>query len=160
MADQSYETFALTRLCDEPSFAPVCAAWAYGQWGSQVSGGSLARAQARFAESLQRKVLPVTLVAHTGSIALGMASLWTQDPPARPDLTPWLASVYVHPFHRGRGIAQTLVQGIEDEARRRGFMALYLVTEDASGLYQKLGWRTLEPMESVHGPCDLMTKTL
>lgn len=160
MADQSHETFALTRLCDEPSFVPVCAAWAYGLWGSQRPEGTMARAQARFAESLQKDALPLTLVAQANHIPYGMASLWAQDPPSRPDLTPWLASVYVHPFHRGRGIAQALVKGIETQARRLGFSALYLVTEEARRLYEKAGWRMIEPMQSVHGPCHLMVKEL
>ncbi|MBW7411687.1 N-acetyltransferase, partial [Escherichia coli] len=36
-------------LSDCPQFADVCAAWAFGQWGSQ-RGGSLERTQLRFAQ--------------------------------------------------------------------------------------------------------------
>lgn len=36
-------------LSECPQFADVCAAWAFGQWGSQ-RGGTLERTQLRFAQ--------------------------------------------------------------------------------------------------------------
>ena len=78
---------------------------------------------------------------------IGSASLVAQDMDDHPDLTPWLADVFVKPDYRGRGIATSLIQQIESEAKSAGIPRLYLYTPDAAKLYQKLGWRVYEECE-------------
>ena len=57
---------------------------------------------------------------------------------------PWLASVYVRPEARRRGIAGLLVRAGEDAARRLGFARLYLFTASVPALYAGLGWQARE----------------
>ena len=57
---------------------------------------------------------------------------------------PWLASVYVAPEFRRRGIAAHLVGAVEAAARRLGFARIFLYTPSAAPLYARLGWRHLE----------------
>lgn len=146
-------------LENHPNMIQVCASWAFGQWGSQA-GGSYERAKARFTEGASRNGIPLTLVALVGDKPAGMASLWANDLPERPDLSPWLASVYVHPFHRNKGIALSLVKRLEDEAKRLGHNNLYLVTEESKGLYEKNGWQEIDQVITHHGTGSLMTKAL
>jgi GNAT superfamily N-acetyltransferase len=66
----------------------------------------------------------------------GTASLDHADLDTRPDLTPWLANVFVAPEFRGRGHARRLVRYIEAASRTGGGTeVLYLHTEDAMALY-------------------------
>lgn len=145
-------------LADCPEFVPVCASWAYGQWGCQ-SGGSLERSLSRFSTA-GRDTLPITLVAFFDGKPTGMASLWESDFSAKPQLSPWLASVFVHPFYRNRHVAAALVGRAEQEALRLGFDRCFLVTEEAEGLYSRCGWTVAEAVTTAYGPASLMTKNL
>lgn len=146
-------------LKNHPDFIPVCAAWAFGQWGCQ-SGGSYERAFKRFSEGAQLAKIPLTLVAIEDNKPVGMISLWQQDHEERLDLSPWLASLFVHPFHRKKGIASLLVMALEKEAKRLGFDKIYLVTEESKGLYEKHGWLEMDVVQTNYGTASLMCKEL
>ena len=88
--------------------------------------------------------LPVAFVAlDVADAIVGTASLVFDDLEGDPR-NPWLASVFVPPQQRGKGIASALVSAVEDTARRFGYSRLYLFTTSASSLYAGLGWRALE----------------
>ncbi|WP_234819722.1 GNAT family N-acetyltransferase [Sinorhizobium americanum] len=142
-----------------PNFIPVCASWAFGQWGCQ-SDGSFAQAEREFFEGAQTKSIPLTLIAIEADKPAGMVSLWESDFRGRLDLTPWLKSLYVHPFHRNKGIALLLIKRLEQEAWRLGHRSLYLTTEDAKALYAKAGWQEIESVRTPYGEAALMTKAL
>ncbi len=82
-----------------------------------------------------------------GERPVGMASLVVDDMSDRRELTPWLASVYVLPEWRGRGIASRLVRRVEEEARAHGVERFYLYTPDQQALYRRLGWQDVEQRE-------------
>jgi GNAT superfamily N-acetyltransferase len=71
----------------------------------------------------------------------GTASLAHRDLDSRPDLTPWLAGVYVPPRFRGRGHATARVRHVERFAAAAGVARLWLYTNTAEPLYARLGWR-------------------
>ena len=79
-----------------------------------------------------------------GERPVGTASLVADDMSDRPELTPWLASVFVLPEWRGQGIASRLVQRVEAEACANGIGYFYLYTPDQQALYRRLGWRDRE----------------
>ncbi len=54
-----------------------------------------------------------------------------------------LRSVAVAPAHRGRGLARELSENVAEEAAARGIEALYLLTEDAAGYFQRLGFELM-----------------
>ena len=60
------------------------------------------------------------------------------------DVSPWLASLYVAPEYRKRGVARKLVAAIEDQARKHGVARLHLYTGDAEEFYLKCGWSLAE----------------
>ncbi|MGH7573337.1 MAG: GNAT family N-acetyltransferase, partial [Gemmatimonadota bacterium] len=87
---------------------------------------------------------PVAFVAVDGDTLLGSASLVHDDLETRPEIGPWLASVYVPPEHRRRGVASALVQRVVKEALDQDVSLLYLWTTDQERLYAGLGWRPVE----------------
>ncbi|WP_061796194.1 GNAT family N-acetyltransferase [Serratia ficaria] len=146
-------------LTECPQFADVCAAWAFGEWGSQ-RGGSLDRTRQRFLLCAQASEDHLTLMAVDGERPLGMASLWPSDDRQRMDLSPWLAGVFVHPHHRRRGIAQQLEAEIVRQARRRHPPLLHLITDKSEALYAAWGWRPIERRRQDDGEVVVMEKIL
>lgn len=88
--------------------------------------------------------IPSIFVAIENSEFCGSAALVEQDMDNHPELSPWLAAVFVKEAWRGRGVAKSLVQYCEREAKNSGIRKLYLFTEFASKLYSSLGWKTIE----------------
>lgn len=153
------EQLNIVFLADHPEFINTCASWAYGQWGCQA-GGSLERAISKFTLGAGKENIPMTLMALYDEKPAGMISLWEADYEGKPELSPWLASLYVHPFFRHKNIATSLIRRLETEALRLGYGQLFLVTEDSKKLYQKCGWTELEEVVTHYGEASLMTKLL
>jgi GNAT superfamily N-acetyltransferase len=74
------------------------------------------------------------------NIPVGVASFRHGDLASRPDLTPWLSTVYVVPAYRRRGYASALVRHVEAFARTQDVATLWLYTLHSAGLYARLGW--------------------
>lgn len=104
----------------------------------------------------QRGQVPFTLVLHADSQLLGSVSVLTEDPPASPSLTPWLANLYVKPQARGRGGGQTLVAGAVRHAASLGIERLYLFTLEHEAFYASLGWTTVAQVNQASGPFTVM----
>lgn len=114
----------------------------------------------RLKADCNRDRLPMAWVAHEATQPLGMAALRETDLPCREDLSPWLASVFVHPEHRGRGIATALCRTALEGAQQLGIRRLYLFTPDQQSLYRRLGWRRLEAADWKGHPVEIMTMQL
>jgi N-acetylglutamate synthase-like GNAT family acetyltransferase len=91
---------------------------------------------------------------------LGSAMLLAHDMDSRPQLTPWLAGVFVKPQCRGKGIGSALVRHIEGEARSLGVSTLYLYTPNAESLYERLDWSVTEHCEYRNTNVVVMSKKL
>ena len=83
--------------------------------------------------------------AYFDDMLVGMTVLASRDLEPRPLLTPWIASVYVQPRHRGKGLAKRLMTCLEQEAIKEGFKTLWLYTEDTA-LYSSQGWIYVETL--------------
>lgn len=59
----------------------------------------------------------------------------------------WLADVYVDPSVRGKGVGTAFVGRIRDHLEPYGLRRVLLATQDAQGLYAKLGFRPLDRPE-------------
>ncbi|MFY1635648.1 GNAT family N-acetyltransferase [Solwaraspora sp. WMMB335] len=55
----------------------------------------------------------------------------------------WLCDVYIDRSVRGHGLGSWLVGCVRDELTRRGIRRLLLATEDAHGVYARLGFTPL-----------------
>lgn len=132
-------------LHDCKDLAPLCAAWSYAEWGCLEDGR---RSLQEVVEEYGRRAnnadgLPRTWLSLVEGKPAGMISLKQHDHEQVRDLTPWLASLFVHPAFRGRGIARELCLRMVREAKIRGFSRLYLYTATDRALYRELGWRPI-----------------
>ncbi|WP_307619668.1 GNAT family N-acetyltransferase [Streptomyces sp. V3I7] len=59
----------------------------------------------------------------------------------------WLADVYVDPSVRGKGVGTAMIGAVVDHLRPYGLTRILLSTEDAHGVYEKLGFRPLDQPE-------------
>jgi GNAT superfamily N-acetyltransferase len=124
-------------LAERPDLAPVVAAWQTLAFpDEEAEAAAIRRISAQVATLGPDQVF----VLLEGEAPVGTASLVRQDLPARPDLTPWLASVYVAPAYRGRGYAASLVTVVEAAARKAAIRRLWLFTASETRLYARLGW--------------------
>ena len=98
--------------------------------------------------------IPLALVAHDGEEFLGTASVIASDLKERPQLTPWIAAVWVEPRARQRGVGSALVNRATQDCFALGFSRAYLCARpQRSALYERLGWI---PIERDLGPHQLI----
>jgi GNAT superfamily N-acetyltransferase len=137
---------ALHYLADRPEHTPTCAGWEHAQWGA-AGGKTLDDAMAAYAAA-RRDGLPLTLIAcTTANDIAGMVSLWESDCALRPELAPWVASLFVSPRFRGLGIGTRLFFEIRTNAERLGIRRLYLMTQHSEAVYASLGWETFDRID-------------
>jgi GNAT superfamily N-acetyltransferase len=137
------ETVKIVHLAACPDAIPTLAAWVDDEWGAVLRGVTLADLVARFEAAAVPGRIPETFVALADGRPLGMASLVAEDMSTRPELTPWLASVYVVPEARRRGVGSALVRRAMDAMGALGIDRLYLFTPDQVPFYRRLGWAPL-----------------
>ncbi|TDX31588.1 acetyltransferase (GNAT) family protein [Modicisalibacter xianhensis] len=134
--------------------------WQHESWGHLNPAMSFADRCAEVrSECGERGVPRVFMAMHAGK-PVGTASLIESDMSSRPQLTPWLASVFVHPEWRGQGIASRLVRRVEEEARQAGLERFYLYTPDQQALYRRLGWQETEAVVYRGEAVTIMTRCL
>jgi N-acetylglutamate synthase-like GNAT family acetyltransferase len=127
-------------LADHPEHIKSVARWLYEQWGHLSPDRDT---QFRIRELLRRSKkaqVPSAFISLQDGLLTGTASLTEDDMENHPELTPWLASVYVHPEYRNKGTARALVGRVIEEASSIGIKTLYLFTFDQKEFYKKMGW--------------------
>jgi GNAT superfamily N-acetyltransferase len=127
-------------LANHPQFIPELARWHHEEWSYLRPGDTVEARIARLREACARRPMPAAFVAFTDLELLGSAALVNNDMDTRPNLSPWLAGVFVAPAHRRGGIGAALVGRVVLEARALGHRRIYLYTPSAEGFYSKLGW--------------------
>jgi GNAT superfamily N-acetyltransferase len=131
-------------LAERPDLVPCVAGWGFAQWGHLAPGRTLEQGIEGVRLGLDPTRVPVAFVAlDAAQRPAGTATLMFDDIEGDPR-NPWLASVYVPPEARGRGIAKLLVRAVEDGARRLGYTRLFLFTASVPQLYAALGWQRRE----------------
>jgi len=131
-------------LADHLEFLPTVALWHHQEWGYLRAGDTLEARAGRLRKECGHAEIPTTLVAIENGAVIGSAMLIEDDMDTRPQLSPWLASVFVVPERRRKGIGAALAQRIIDEAKGLGVPRLYLYTPDAEEFYARQGWVVLE----------------
>ena len=131
-------------LADYPEFIPVVAQWNWSEWSDLLPVASCAAFAAGLHAHTRRDGIPITFLTLEDGTPVGTSSLLTDDLETRPELTPWLASIYVVPARRGSGLGTRLVQHAVAAARTFGIATLYLNTPAQQTFYERLGWEFLE----------------
>lgn len=130
-------------LIDHLDLVPIIAQWHWQEWGTTDIEGDVETRTKKLRTDLRRDRVPIMFVALDGNVPLGTSALSASDMTTHPELTPWLANIYVAPAARGRGIAKALVLYAMQQAMAFGHLRLYLYTHTARGLYEKLGWQEI-----------------
>ena len=150
-------SISIAAISDQPGLAPIVAEWLVQAFGHP--GG-------RSVEDMTALILspPVgpeeTFVLFEQDRPVGTASLAAKDLQTRPDLTPWLAGVFVHPAFRGRGYATVLVRKVEAFATAASLQDIWLYTWTAEPLYARLGWHRVGLEQNRGSEVVLMRRSL
>jgi GNAT superfamily N-acetyltransferase len=136
-------------LADYPQYLPIIAFWNYREW--HIGKQAFDEIMDRYRQRLGRDEVPTTLIALEDTMPVGSVSIKENDLLERPDLNPWLASLYVLADYRGRDIGRRLLHAGEKSARAAGIGRLYLFTHTAAGLYEKEGWTFMESVTRADG---------
>lgn len=149
-------TALLSYLGEQPQHIETIARWHQAQWqhlSPQHSVESRVRLYASYNNSAE---VPFCLLATQQGQPVGSASVVECDMDTRLTLTPWLASVYVHPDCRRQGIATKLIQRCIDLVSQSSAERLYLFTPDQAAFYLKRGWLPREHCLYHNEPVDIL----
>jgi GNAT superfamily N-acetyltransferase len=104
---------------------------------------SLRDGMENFLEPARR--IPFALVAEHDGTFCGNVLVIESDEPARPDLTPWVAALWVDDAMRRQGVAAALLEEAIERSAALGVERLYLSSRPAlRDFYTKLGWRAID----------------
>jgi GNAT superfamily N-acetyltransferase len=135
------EVIRIESIADYPHLVETIARWHWEEWGHADPAGSLESWTEGLMERTNRDMIPTSYVALDRDELLGSVTLVDRDMSTRPDLSPWLAGVYVKPERRGQGVGSALVRHAVAKVGEMGIGRLYLYTSPAREFYDKLGWR-------------------
>lgn len=128
----------IAAVSNRPDLAPLVARWRVDAFFNYPGGYSV--------EEMTALIFAPPEVPEDAFVLLdcgqpvGTAVLVRRDLDARPDLTPWLAGVFVLPAFRGRGHAAALVRRAEAFALSAAVPAMWLYTSKAEPFYARLDW--------------------
>ena len=133
----------IVTTAEQPDLAPIVASWLWEAF-ARARGRSYVQMLDAVQSSVTAPLTPRTFVLLVDGEPAGTASLAAHDLEERPDLTPWLAGVFVEPRFRRQGLAACLIAAVEGECWKRSIQTLWLYTRTAEGVYARVGWRTVE----------------
>lgn len=140
----------------QPEHIATIAAWHQQEWQHISPQLTTEKRIALYSSYASSPGIPCCIVASQQGRPLGSASLINSDMEERPELSPWLASVYTHPDARCQGIATRLIEHCLEVAQQCKIQRLYLFTPDQAGFYQKRGWHLMEHCQYHGEQVDIM----
>lgn len=136
--------FTISDLRQRPEFFDGVADRIWRAWW-QAGGYPLEYISGRLRENLSTTPIPFALVAHDDATFLGTVSVIASDRAERPQLTPWVAAVWVDPPARQSGVGSALVNRATQDCFALGVDRAYLCARpQRSGFYERLGWTPIE----------------
>jgi len=135
----------IEQLSQRPDLLPTVARWIYSEWWTEIDAATVDTLTDLLRANLTANQIPLTLVASVDRYPVGTATLVAHDAGTDewPELSPWLAAVYVMPEYRRRGIGASLVRAIVESATSLDVGALYLWTVGREQFYAGLGWQVM-----------------
>ena len=132
------ERFTVERIT-EPDGIETIAGWMYAWWGAR-EGYAREAVLESMRHSLHTDRLPMTFGAYLDGTLIGVYQFTNGDLFVRPDVTPWLANVYLDPAYRGKGFGRRMLSTVrKNAAQYLPGTELHLFTRH-DGLYEKFGW--------------------
>lgn len=149
----------ILNLNEEPQHIPTLTIWHQQEWAHLNPGSGVEKRLEKMMAYLGAELVPSTFIAKQTEL-MGSAAIVAHDMDTRPELTPWLASVFVAPEYRNNGVGSRLVQHVMQQAEQAGIGTLYLFTPDRAGFYRRLGWQVLSEEEYRGYPVTVMQARL
>jgi len=148
--------FIIKNLKQVPDTLLQLAQWHQSEWSQLNPGETLEQRVDRMQDNLNQDFIPSTFVAIDHTV-LGSATIVKNDMETRKMLSPWLASVYVSPEKRSRGIGSKLVQHVMACAKNNNYNKLYLFTENQQKFYERRSEEHTSELQSrLHLVCRLL----
>ena len=136
--------FTISDLRQRPEFFDAVADRIWQAWW-KPNGHPLDEVAGRLRENINDTPIPFAVVAYDGKAFLGTASVIASDLAERPQLTPWVAAVWVEPLARRRGVGAALVNRATLDCFALGVRRAYLCARpQRSAFYERLGWTAIE----------------
>lgn len=158
--DVQAETIEIAYLADHPEHTETIARWLQDAFGHLRPEVTLDDTIATFRERAVKDRIPLTLIALEGGELVSTVSLKAEEPFTDKTLGPWVGGVYTREDKRGLGIAFQLMERLQQIALTLGHPRLYLSAVEAESLYRRLGWQTIDRVDSLGEEVALMEKVL
>lgn len=145
-------------LGNYPELVSLCARWNFEEWG-QAAGRTLEDTVEGFGPFLDPAGQQRAFIGFAHDLPAGLVLLIDNDLESHPHLKPWLASLFVIPEMRGKGVGKALIRAVEIAARDQGHAALYLYTSKV-GYYRRLGWQEFEALSGDYNGMMILIRKL
>ena len=151
-------SLTIVTLSDRPDLLTTVATWVYQQWWSHFPEHSAETLANMLSERRTADHIYESFVALLESVPVGTATVLDHDMDTErwPDLTPWVAAVYVIPEARRQGIGEQLVSQATAFSQSKGLKTVYLWTSDRRNWYERLGWQLVEQFDSHNALVSLL----
>lgn len=154
-------------LAGHHHLAPLLGAWHHSEWGhlypSEVWNAEIATAEFEamaLSTSADRTWIAFDGETRRAEDVLGSVSLMASDDLAGYEhVTPWLASMFVAPAARGRGVASALGDHLLAAATDAGHGEVYLFTSGQDDFWSARGWRVIAEVETAGNPAIVMSRS-
>ena len=153
----STERLVVTTIAKRPDLLPIVAEWLWREFW-QREGRSLEQTQAVYAECCAEVGALQTFVLLAGDTPVGTVTLARRDLDERPDLTPWLAGVFVVPDARGRGYVRHLLAAFDEACQAASITTAWLYTNTAERVYLRGGWQVEEIIQCQGKPLTTLMR--
>ena len=137
--------FTIEELARHPELLEEMAKLFFSEWHFLLPPGSTSQL---VKENLQKRMqigkIPITYVAlNAAGNFVGSISIKEKDMDTHPEMSPWLAGLYVKEEFRNWGLGGKLIEFLLEKAREFQINKLYLYTPAAEAYYRKKGWKLL-----------------
>lgn len=133
----------IVTISDRPDLVPIVVEWLWTTFWQQL-GYSRQETYDIIASGTSKLGPPQTFVLLVDGMPVGTASLVDQDLDEHPELTPWLADVFVVPEARGFGYVGHLIAAVEAACQDASIATIWLHTHTAERIYARAGWQAIE----------------
>lgn len=135
-------------LTIESGLPATIAALQFSFWGTLTGYASSAEYEHFLRSVACSRQLPIVLVARRASTFLGSVNLLACEMKVRPELSPWMAQVFVVDSERGRGVGNALVEASISRLAELRFRRVHLYTSGTlPAYYAAIGWKPIEQIE-------------
>jgi GNAT superfamily N-acetyltransferase len=147
-------------LADHEELVPELASWHFAEWSFLQPNETLEERTLRLRRCCGHREIPTVVIGLLGNVLCGSGMLVAQDMDSRPNLTPWLAGLYVAPAYRRKGYGTKLIERVVQEAAALKAQALYLYTPNSEQYYCGRGWSVVERSKYRGADVSIMSRSI